>query len=78
MLIYIKDVFDNGYGDSILAVPKVPDDIVLSCQIAFSELYSSFTNADDEYVLVGVWRCDTIEKIKRILEVNHFEFELRE
>jgi hypothetical protein len=76
MHIYIKDVYDN-YGDSILTVPKVPDDILLSCKIAFSELYSSFTNADDEYVLVGVWRCNNVNDIKRVLEVNHFEFELR-
>ena len=78
MLIYIKDVFDAEYGDSILSVLRVPEDIVLSCKIAFSELYSSFLNADDEYILIGIWRCDTVDEIKKILETNDFEFELRD
>ena len=77
MRIYIKDVYDEEYGESILAVPKLPDDILLSCKIAFSELYSSFTNTDDEYIFVGVWRCNGIDELTKFLDANKFEFELR-
>jgi len=77
MQIYIKDVFDDEFGDSILTVPKIPDDILLSCKIAFSELYSSFTNTDDEYIFVGVWRCNSIDELTKFLDANKFEFELR-
>ena len=75
MQIYIKDV--SGYDNApiMLAKPKVKDDLLLSCKIAFSEFNSEI---DNDYCLYSVWECETIDEIQEVLEENEFIFELRE
>jgi len=78
MRIYIKDVFDEDeYTESILAVPKIPNDVLLSCKIAFSEFITSYNTSDDEDILFGVWRCNDVTEFIKFLEANNFEVELR-
>jgi hypothetical protein len=78
MQIYLKDIFTNDkHGENGLTTLKIPKDILLSCKIAFSEFIANANISNDECILLDVWKCGDIDELKKFIEDNNFEFELR-